>query len=228
MGKATKAIKVTDKRGEKPWLKKIESVYNIETKNKRKTFLIVCEGQTEEQYFRAFPVVTATIKLVPLGTSTKMRLVECTEALCENETYDEVWCVFDMDYDGDKDGEIEEFNTAIRRCADLSFKCAYSNDAFELWFVLHYQYLEQQHRRKKFYELLSKYWDMNYERHGKVKAFSKSIYNRLQEDKQSNQEKAIAHAEKLFNQHRSKPYHHQNPVTLVYQLVTELNKYLRK
>jgi len=47
MPKKTKAIKVTDKRAQKAWLKKVKpSMYEIEVKEPNKTILIVGEGQS--------------------------------------------------------------------------------------------------------------------------------------------------------------------------------------
>jgi hypothetical protein len=81
----------------KPWCKKKgSSNYKIGSVAMRKTFLIVCEGQTEECYFKAFPVTTAEVKAVNLVRSSKMQLVSCAEEW-PTRKYDEVWCVFDMD-----------------------------------------------------------------------------------------------------------------------------------
>lgn len=59
MPKKTKSIKVTDKKAQKAWLKKVRpSVYEVETKDPNKIILIVGEGQTEKLYFESFPVLT--------------------------------------------------------------------------------------------------------------------------------------------------------------------------
>ena len=228
MPKKTRVIKKTDSKGEKPWLKRLEpSVYKIEEKEKRKTFLIVCEGQTEELYFKSFPVVTASVKAVPLGC-TKLTLVDCAKAMAEEEEYDEIWCVFDMDHNPDAKGQKQDYDNAIKKALAEGYKCAYSNDAFELWFVLHYQYIDQEQLRNFFYKLLNQYWSVNYEKNGKTKKFARSIYERLLNDEKADQTKAIASADKLHKQHKEKVFHKQNPVTTVYQLVEELNLHLRK
>lgn len=228
MPKRTKTVKITDQRGNKPWLKVVGvTKYKIETKEKNKTFLIVTEGQTEELYFKSFPVITATIKPVPLGCS-KTTLVSCTKAIVADEKYDEVWCVFDMDIKHDDAGQLEDFNNAVQSALDAGFKCAYSNDAFELWFILHYQYLDQEHNRIFFFEKLREFWKINYVKQGKTIVFAKTIYSILQNDPRSSQAKAITNARKLFRSQKHKSYHLQNPVTLVYKLVEELNKHLRQ
>jgi hypothetical protein len=227
MPKKTKSIKVTDSRGQKPWLKKQQpSAYKVEVREKRKTFLIVCEGQTEELYFSSFPVLTASVKAVPLGC-TKLTLVECAKSLAENDEYDEIWCVFDMDHQPDAKGQRQEFDNAIKRAIAEGYKCAYSNDAFELWFVLHYQYIDQEYLRNYFYETLSNHWSINYEKTAKTRSFARSIYDYLQKDGNADQARAILNARKLYETHKGKVYHQQNPVTTVFQLVEELNLHLR-
>ena len=52
MPKKTKAIKKTDVKAQKPWLKKVDaSLYKIEIEETKKTILIVGAGQTEKLYF---------------------------------------------------------------------------------------------------------------------------------------------------------------------------------
>ena len=62
MPKKTKVLKISDIKANKPWLKKVADFkYSIETIEKRQRFLIVCEGQTEELYFRSFPILSADV-----------------------------------------------------------------------------------------------------------------------------------------------------------------------
>ncbi len=76
MPKKQSYVKKTDLKGQKPWLKKVSaSDYKIETVLPNKTILIVCEGQTEELYFKSFLVSTLKVKLFSLGQS-KLQLVE--------------------------------------------------------------------------------------------------------------------------------------------------------
>lgn len=227
MPKKTSAIKVTDIRGEKPWLKKVGiSKYAVETVTKNKTFLIVCEGQSEELYFKSFPVISARVNPVPLGCS-KSTLVECAKAIVEDESYDEVWCVFDMDYKPDVNGQFTDFDNAIKSAIAAGFKCAYSNDAFELWYVLHYQLIEQEQLRTFYFQKLSEFWNFNYEKEGKNKKIARSLYSLLENDPKASQERAIKNAEKLFEAQKDKLFHLQNPVTKIYKLVESLNIHLR-
>jgi RloB-like protein len=228
MPKKTKAIKFTDLKADKPWLKKVITYkYPIDSIEKKKRFLIVCEGQTEELYFKSFPVLTADVRPVHQGCS-KSSLVECVAYYLDGENYDEIWCVFDMDYKIDEIGQYEDFDKAIQAAHQAGYKCAYSNDSFELWFVLHYQYIDQQQLRTFFFQKLSHYWELNYEKNGKQRYFATSTYKRLLDDPDANQSFAIKNARKLFESQSTKKYHLQNPVTTAYLLVEELNLHLRK
>jgi len=75
MPKPKTYIKKTDVK--KAWnRKKATSHYSIETIEMRKTFLVICEGQTEKCYFDSFPVRTIRVEAFNLGQS-KLSLVEC-------------------------------------------------------------------------------------------------------------------------------------------------------
>ena len=227
MPKKSKAIKLTDIKAGKPWLKKVGfTSYNEETKEPNKTFLIVCEGQTEALYFESFPVVSAEVETHGIGCS-KTNLVECTIELSSENKYDEVWCVFDMDFKPGQNGQYEDFNNAIQLCENENIKCAYSNDAFELWIYLHYHYNDQKNHRTFYYQQLSDFFNINYEREGKRRKFVLKLYQSLVDDVNASQLDAIARAKTLIKVHDEvTPPHLQNPITHIYLLVEELNLYL--
>lgn len=230
MPKKTKSTKKTDIKAQKAWLKKANaSLYQIETKDKNKTILIVGEGQTEKLYFESFPVLTLTVEAIDLCGQSKLKLIESTEYIVKKSSikYDEIWCVFDMDV---KQGEKEfaDFDNAIMQGRSKGFKVAYSNDVFELWFYLHYVYTDQRNHRTFYYEALGTKWNLNYEKNGKTYDFSKSIYSILQNDPLSSQQKAIERAEKLYEKQAGLSFHKQNPISMIYELVNYLNKNTRK
>ena len=104
----------------------------------QKTMLIVCEGKnTEVDYFDKFQIPGITIVPVGTGLSTT-KLVREVEGIKERELkrkklkkFDEIWVVFDKDDNND-------FEEAITLAKTLKYKVAYSNQAFEYWFVLHF------------------------------------------------------------------------------------------
>ena len=226
MGKKTKAVKVTDQG--KPWEKRKNSYQYKADREANKTILIVCEGQTEEWYFNRFPVISLSVRCVNLQGQSKMSLVQATQEIVKNEdfTFDEVWCVFDMDVQNtDKDFTL--FDNSIDKAKSLDYNVAYSNDCFELWLLLHYKDIQSTQNRAYYYEQLGKCFKMNYVKNGKKIDFCKKLYTLLQEDDNSSEAQAIIRAEKLHLRQKHLPYHQQKPVTLVYQLVRLLNEYKR-
>jgi hypothetical protein len=228
MPKRTKAVKKTDQK--KAWLKKVKpSSYGIETKEVNKAILITGEGQTETLYFESFPVLALTVKTVSLNGQSKLKLIEATEHIVDKSDvdFDEVWCVFDMDIKQGKE-EFADFDNAIESGRAKGYHVAYSNDCFELWFYLHYNYTDQENHRKFYYKQLSNVWDCNYEKEGKKYDFCLHIYSKLDADENASQCKAIERAEKLYIDQKELVFHQQNPITLVHKLVEFLNENCRR
>lgn len=228
MPKSTRAIKVTDKN--KAWNKKPKpSGYRIDTIPINKTILIVCEGKTEKLYFESFPVLGVKIKAIDLGGQSKLKLIESTKEIINStdEEYNEVWCVFDMDVKRGAD-EFADFDNAINKAIELGYKAAYSNDAFELWFYLHYNLINAQQLRTFYYDELGKIFGINYVKDGKKYNFCIQIYSILNKDINSSQQNAIDRAKALFEEQKHLTYHEQNPVTKVHELVEVLNENLRR
>jgi len=228
MPKSTRAIKVTDQN--KAWNKKPEpSGYRIDTIPINKTILIVCEGQTEKFYFESFPVLGVKIKAIDLKGQSKLKLIESTKEIIDStdEEYNEVWCVFDMDVKRGAD-EFADFDNAINKAFELGYKATYSNDAFELWFYLHYNLINAQQLRTFYYNELGRRFGINYVKDGKKYNFCVQIYSILNNDANSSQQNAIDRAKALFEEQKHLTYHEQNPVTKVYELVETLNENIRR
>lgn len=228
MPKSTRAVKITDSN--KAWNKRTRpSTYQLDSIPINKTILIVCEGQTEKLYFESFPVLGVDVKAIDLGGQSKLKLIDATTEIVDSiqDPALEIWCVFDMDK---KKGEVEfaDYDNAITKALKLGFKVAYSNDAFELWFCLHYNLFESQHLRTFYYKELSQRFGINYIKDGKKYSFCSKIYQLLNNDDNSSQFKAIERAKHLLNNHKNLLYHQQNPVTTVFELVEELNRNLRR
>lgn len=228
-----KHIKKTDVG--KAWNKRTGSAdaYQLDSRTvNAKRFLIICEGKnTEPYYFRSFPVVTAEVKTFGTGRS-KTSLIQYVIELISQENPDpnrEIWVVFDMDIQTTNTSrQKNDFNEAIKLAHAQGFKVAYSNDSFELWFILHYQLLGSALTREEYFQRLSQLWGISYLSQCKGNRFCGSIYQKLLDDQKADQKTAIKHAERLHRQHADKHPADQNPCTTVYQLVAELNKHLKK
>lgn len=200
----------------------------------RNLFRIFCEGEnTEPEYFKSFPVNTET-KVDAIGLArSKSSLVEKTIELLTKDKmlpkmtdFDEdrqLWVVFDYDTKGDANEE-QDFNKAVNLAQRKGIKVAYSNDSFELWFLLHYQYQTAALTRHEYYKFLSDNLGCNYEKEGKAKEFSSSLYYMLL----GTQTTAIQNARRLYAEKSQEVYSKQNPCTTVHLLVEELNKCLKE
>ncbi len=208
----------------KAWLKKQELSRSRPRLTTRTTFYIVCEGQTEELYFKNFPVTSAEVIAKPLGTIPP-NIVQYAKK--NGKKYDQIWCVFDMDDNPEKTQQKSQFDNAVN-AATGKLRCAYSNDSFELWFVLHYQDVKSAELRTRYNKILSGIWGIDYENEGKKQCFAAGIYKRLQNDTHASQDSAIKRAQQLQREHEGKAPHQQNPVTTVEALVLELNAHCRK
>lgn len=115
------------------------------TRSKIVRFLIVCEGErTEPNYFQALVKdqysEVRDEKIVGEGRSTcalVKRTLQIKEELERKREllFDRIWVVFDKD-------DFNDFNEAIKLAETYSFNCAWTNEAFELWYFLHFQYLD--------------------------------------------------------------------------------------
>jgi hypothetical protein len=183
------------------------------SKPTRKTYLIFCEGEkTEPNYFRAFRKGAKVKEFWVLGTGSNTEsLVRDAIKLRKTDdyaVYDEVWCVFDKD-----SFTPQQFNTAIQQARSKNMNVAYTNQAFELWYLLHYEYCESALDRDSYKERLTKYLGKEYKKN------DPSMYGILF----PKQATAIKYAKKLEKIHSSNSPAEHNPVTLVYQLVELLN-----
>lgn len=216
----------------RPWdKKKTPTGYRLDRFSQNKQILIVCEGQTEKEYFDSFDVVTLSIKCIDTRGRSKTKLIDfCDEKVAEfgkkGTVFDEIWCVFDMDVEQNKK-QHADFDKAIARAIKSGYKAAYSNDCFELWFYLHYNYIDQPNLRSFYYNQLSRLWSIDYENSGKSIDYCRKIADILLADKKADQQKAIQRAEKLYSLQKNLPCSQQNPITTVYMLVNLLNENLR-
>lgn len=199
----------------------------------KKTFLIICEGEnTEPEYFRKFPVPTKTVD-IKRGCNTKNALVDYALELQKSGEYDgrEIWCVFDFDVKPDEAAtQPQDFNSSILKAQQHGLKVAWSNDAFELWFVLHYQKLDVPLSRHELYPILKERWGLErFHAVAKTLDFCQEHYDRHGDVHTESQKLAIRRARDLHQQFIGrKDFSAHCPCTTVYLLVEELNKYIKK
>jgi hypothetical protein len=177
----------------------------VDTAALRPRLLIVCEGaKTEPNYFECFPVN----KVVKGAGDHTLGLVErAVQARDEEGPFTEVWVVMDRD-----SFEIERFNAALALADREGMQVAYSNQAFEVWYLLHFEYCDSDLDRSTYAERLSGYLERRYAKN------QRDLYAVLE----SRQESAIQRAGRLLTHHGDTAPVSACPSTTVHRLVARL------
>lgn len=188
-------------------------------KTLRQRFLIVCEGEkTEPNYFQSFsaPKEVVALEVHGLGLDPLHLVQEALDrqkkAVKSGLPYDQVWCVFDRD-----DWPVTLFNNALSHARRSGISVAYSNEAFELWYLLHFNYYDTACSRSEYQDRLTTQLGKTYRKN------APDMYDRLR-DRQTS---ALRNAERLLSQYEPCHPANDNPSTTVHLLVQELNKHAR-
>ncbi|MBL7797425.1 MAG: RloB domain-containing protein [Saprospiraceae bacterium] len=210
----------------------------IKYRNYQYLFLIVCEDeQTERIYFGSFasiiPENTLFLRSVGTGLDPK-RVVERTiveREKLKNESrkeVDESWAVFDKDDADENERKIRRFEEAFSIADEEGINLAYTNEAFELWLLLHltavpprpplprheiYQRLEAEISRRPGFE------DFRYN-HRETEAVD--ILDKIR--RLGDENAAVRRAEALLAAQAGIPPIQANPSTCVHLLVKSLRE----
>ena len=191
-------------------------------------FYLFCEGAvTEANYFRGFqraldqePVYRGMLTIVPCASNTT-QIVREAERYAEKHLLaeGEIWCVFDKD-----DFPVERFNQAVQLTEDLtaasagvSFHAAWSNECFEIWFVLHFADYRSNNHREQYLHFLKK-------KLGRYRKNQEDLFDRLLE--KGDPRLAIRYARRILEESAGRPPGEIAPGTTVFRLVEELAAYL--
>ena len=183
----------------------------LNTREVKETFLIVCEGtKTEPSYFRSFRVPKEVLEIEGLGENPT-RVVERAITRAQEEEFDQVWCVFDRD-----SFPVSDISKAFAIAKKNNIQIAYSNEAFELWYILHFQFLNTAIPRSDYSKKLSNLTG---------KPYAKNCCD-MYDELLSLQPIAIAHADRLLQEYPKPNPVIDNPSTTIHQLVKELNRFI--
>jgi hypothetical protein len=181
----------------------------------RQSFLIVCGGRTEQNYFEAFSgaerMTTVRIRTHLIGRNPT-EVVEAARQRQQRaqrlaEPFDQVWCVFDRDeFPG------PDFNHAIALARQYGMDVAYSNEAFELWYVLHFGYTSTPMDRREYCRRLDKLLGHAYDKASAT--MHRELESRLPD--------ALEHAKRLLAQYDPPNPMQDRPSTRVHVLVEQL------
>lgn len=206
---------------------------------KRRNILIVCEGEkTEPNYFRSFCKRLVggegdRVEVVGVGDNT-LSLVEAAKRIVEDRRQGDkppfyyVWVVFDKDEFPDS-----RFDNAVASIAeeDAKFKsgvhphwyAAWSNEAFELWYLLHFkEALGGPIGRNELCRMLSGHFRNEL---GEADGYRKND-SRMFMLLESRMSMALRRGKRAFDAWKGKAPHECNPATRVFELVNQLQAYL--
>jgi len=203
----------------KPW--ETTPGHRAEATRGRRRVLIVCEDSKSScLYFRAFNIDAERAEVLAVGTGTNTdSLVEEAFARKKSaeqrrEPYNQVWSVFDRD-----DFPSHNYARAFDLARANGIKVAWANEAFELWYLLHFNYHDSGISRDAYKQKLAACGIADYDK-ADAGMYSKVL---------PHQETAIRNAKKL-----EKHWHElgkrfpewENPSTAVHKLVEFLNELL--
>lgn len=199
---------------------KLDKKRKVAVRNVSVSFLIVCEGErTEPNYFKALikdrysDIREVTIEGKGQGTVSLIKETIAIRDKSEKE-FDRVWAVFDKD-------DFEDFNNAIKLATKNQILCAWSNESFELWYYLHFQYLDTGVSRAQYIEKIEReIQDRTNDPHYRYRKKAPDTFGLLQ--RIGDESLAVRHAQRLRTSYSGTDYASHKPCTMVYELVEEL------
>jgi len=143
-----------------------------------------------------------------------LNFVEIKNINLEN---DECWVVFDKD-------DFKNFNDAIIKAESNNLKVAYSNECFELWFLLHFNYMSSAIGRSDYNKKITEnYRNLTGDKEYKYNK-NKGLFSLIEIIKDRELE-AIKNAKNLLLEFKDEEsFLKKDPSTTVHLLVEELNK----
>lgn len=203
---------------------------------KANSFLIVTEGKrTEPFYFKGLQTkiiekIGGRVDVVEIpvidvegeGCSTG-KLIEVTDELIKeaNIIYQNVWVVFDKD-------DFQDFDQAITEGMRKGYNVAWSNQSFEYWLFLHFEYSDSALHRDLWNEKL----DTLFKRYDLGDGCYRKNYENIFElvDIYDGVKNAIKHAKRRMAEYDKGGYlpSEYDPGTTVHVLVESLMEYLEE
>ncbi len=191
------------------------------------TILIFTEGEkTEVNYFKSIKNLVketsnVNIEIKGFGEATT-KLVDTVKNEVEKYKYPvenkNVWIVFDKD-------SFLDFDIAIANAEKAGFNCAWSNESFELWYVLHFCYYSSNNHRSDYINKLDDELKQLFGKNEKYEKNSKDMFNILGEDRLQSAIQNSKGLESCYNKN-AKPSD-MAPCTKVHHLVEFLYTYIK-
>ncbi len=190
----------------------------------RNVFYIITNGeQTEYNYFKLLKAKRSVydVKII-FENADPLGLVQYAQRYIAEAN--QVWCVFDIDYSY-KDKRLIP---ALKQAEEIGIKIAYSNIAFEVWLISHFEKCKTSLQLDGYISELDKLLKEN----GSNKTYSKTDEKLLKECFIPNYKKAIENSKIIYQNyvkiHNAKFPNQRQPIwnwvssTSVYKLVESL------
>jgi len=216
-----KPVKFSDR--EKAWCQRKQRLRPVRTRPQRIRILIVCEGEkTEPNYFRSIiarfpPHLAELVEVEGLGANTQSLVNQAKQLRARKADtdypYDETWVVFDRD-----SFPPDAFDNAIRSAESATMGAAWSNEAFEIWYLLHFEDRQTGMNRDAYKARLTHHLGHLYKKN------DTDMYHKLQ--KKGDEALAVSRARQRDTEFADTAPHQANPCTTVYKLIEMLNTYL--
>ncbi|MCC5808484.1 MAG: RloB domain-containing protein [Opitutales bacterium] len=201
-------------RSKKPWQRGRKSPAKDRPLRR---ILILCEDEKSSVlYLEKFPVDKDVVEVDCEGTgkNTDSLMEEAIQrkkqAYEEGRPYQEVWVVFDRD-----SFPQHNFNRAFHLASShREVTACWSNECFELWYLLHFQYQNTAMKRIQIFKEVSKKVGRTYQKN------DGTIYDTLKDKLETAQK----NADRLYQLNERNRTGSDNPSTKVHHLVSMLLK----
>jgi hypothetical protein len=185
-----------------------------------KVFYVFTEGKkTEFNYLndlkkdlRLKKVVINIYGLGKFGSDLIERVMrDKKENEFDNKDTEQEWCIV-LDIDGNKD-----FDKIIELAKSHDIQVFYSNECFEMWVLLHFEFISSEIERKNYNSRLTGHLGYKYEKN------NVGMYAKIK-DKESFAIKNAKKLEKMHDDEGVKSFFKRNPSSTVYRLVETLRE----
>jgi hypothetical protein len=194
-----------------PWERRRAQPSSLAPREFRRVLILCEDTKSAVDYFKQFPHDPDLVELQRVGTgmntdSLMEEAIRRTMNATENGTpYSAVWVVFDKD-------DFPEHN--YHRAFDLAgahptINACWSNECFELWYLLHFAYLDSGLPRKLIWEKLGDHLK------GKYLKADDTVFQQIR----PRLETALKNADHLYRQNSLNERRRANPSTRVHHLV---------
>ncbi len=167
-----------------------------------------------EEYIRRKLIKVEILKMGKSTLSLVNKVVKYISANKIETDKSECWVVFD------RDSFNKDFDIAINKANKKGIKVAYSNECFELWLLLHFDFVNSSISRRAYISKLTKKLQKQ-NKNNKKYTKTLNIYPLIKK----NEITAIRNAKELLKIYKKeKSYLKKDPSTTVHLLVESLNK----